>query len=174
MNSPSTFSGSWFTGPKKLLHFLSSLSALTLLLAVAPLQAQDGAKVAKQVEVSDARVRVPLPGKEMTVAYFTLHNRSGTALHLDSVSSPLAGRAELHQHREEEGMMRMRKVERVALAANANLVFEPGGYHVMLFDLRRQPQTGDEVELVLKFADSSELSVSARVESVFDRPHHHH
>lgn len=154
---------------------LSLVGALVALVATVPLQAQqEEPSAAKQIEISDARVRVPLPGKELTVAYFNLHNRADKALHLDAVSSPIAGRAELHQHREEEGMMRMRKVERVALPASARVAFEPGGYHVMLFDLSRKPQTGEKVELVLHFADGSKLSVSANVESVFDRPHHNH
>lgn len=175
MNILTVFSGSRFSSPKKLLRGLGLWGALVALLGAASLHAQeDGPAVAKQIEVSEARVRVPMPGKEVTVAYFTLHNRRDAAEHLDGVSSPIAGRAELHQHREEEGMMRMRKVERVALPAHSQLAFEPGGYHVMLFDLQRQPQTGEEVELVLSFADGSQLSVSAEVESVFDRPHHHH
>lgn len=164
-----------FAGGARCLCRSLSVGALFALLVSVPLAAQqEGPKAAKQIEVSEARVRVPLPGKELTVAYFTLHNRSDAAQHLDAVSSPIAGRVELHQHREEEGMMRMRKVERVALAANSHMAFEPGGYHVMLFDLSRKPQTGEEVELVLTFADGSELSVSAKVESVFDRPHHNH
>lgn len=161
-------------GARSICRSLSVMGVLVALVA-APLQAQqEGQSAAKQIEVSEARVRVPLPGKELTVAYFTLHNRADKAQHLDAVSSSIAGRAELHQHREEEGMMRMRKVERVALPANARVAFEPGGYHVMLFDLSRKPQTGEEVELVLNFADGSKLSVSAKVESVFDRPHHNH
>ncbi len=162
-------------GPERWIKCLCLLSALVALLGATSLQAQQTAPaVAKQIEVSEARVRVPLPGKELTVAYFTLHNRSDKVRHLDGVSSPIAGRAELHQHREEDGMMRMRKVERVALAANSQVAFAPGGYHVMLFDLRSDPQTGEEVELVLSFADGSQLSVSAKTESIFDRSHHDH
>lgn len=126
------------------------------------------------VEVSEAVVQIPIPGKQNTVAYFTLRNRTDQPRLLVAVSTPVAERAELHRHSEKDGMMSMRQVEEVALPAHGHLSFQPGGYHVMLFDLRRELQTGQEQELVLTFDDDSQLAVTAQVESIFDREHHNH
>lgn len=129
---------------------------------------------AATVSVSDATVRVPLPGKHLTSAHFLLHNTGSEARALVSVSADFAQRAELHEHRTEDGMMRMRLVEAVEIPAGGKVRFASGGYHVMLFELDRRPRTGDPLHLHLKFDDGSERTVKAYAVSVFDRPHHAH
>lgn len=142
---------------------------LVLALGVAPVWAE-----APTVTVTDATVRVPLPGKDLTSAYFLLHNTGEEARSLVAVSAEFAERAELHEHRTEDGMMRMRQVDAVEIPAGEKVRFASGGYHVMLFGLERRPRTGDPLQLILTFDDGSEQTVKAYAVSVFDRPHHDH
>ncbi|MDQ2078229.1 copper chaperone PCu(A)C [Marinimicrobium sp. ABcell2] len=137
-------------------------------------QAGEAPKVTQGVAISEAKVRVPMPGRDLTAAYFHVHNQRDQERFLVSVSSPIAERAELHSHSEVDGMMRMRREDKVQIPAQGHQHFQPGGYHVMLLDLRRRPQTGESVELVLTFDDGSQLSVDAVAESVFDRRHDNH
>lgn len=146
----------------------------TFVAQVAWSQEESTASLARGLEVSEAVIQVPIPGKNLTVAYFTLRNRLDEPRRLVAVSTPVAERAELHQHSEKDGMMSMRQVEAVTLPARGRLSFQPGGYHVMLFKLQRQLQTGQGQELLLTFDDGAELVVTAQVQSVFDRPHHNH
>lgn len=125
------------------------------------------------VEVVDATVRVPLPGKSLTSAYFLLHNRGDQPRELVAAEADLAERAELHSHQTEDGMMKMRPVESVTVPAQGHVRFSSGGHHLMLFDLSRRPRTGDAIELVLIFADGHKETVTARAVSVYDRPHDH-
>lgn len=152
---------------KRLLHTI----LLALALGVAPLSAEPPVAT---VTVTDATVRVPLPGKNLTSAYFLLHNTGEQARSLVSVSTEFAERAELHEHRTVDGMMRMRQVDAVEIPAGEKVRFASGGYHVMLFDLKRRPRTGDPLHLILTFDDGSEQAVKAYAVSVFDRPHHNH
>lgn len=131
-------------------------------------------KVTQGVVVGEATIHIPVPGRNLTAAHFHLHNQTAHDRALVSVTSPIAARTELHNHTEEDGMMRMRRVEQVSIPARSHRHFQPGGYHVMLYDLHRRPQTGEAIPLVLIFDDDSQLSVDAVAESVFDRPHHNH
>ncbi len=151
------------------------LASLMMIVCAAMVQA-DGTplKITQGVVVSEARVRVPVPGQNLTAAHFYLHNQSDQERLLVAVTSPIAARSELHNHTEEGGMMRMRRVDSVAIPARGHQRFQPGGYHVMLYELHRRPQTGESVPLLLSFDDGSQLSVDAIAESVFDRPHHNH
>lgn len=129
---------------------------------------------ASTVTVADATVRVPLPGKNLTSAYFLLHNTGQEARALVSVSAEFAARAELHSHDTVDGMMRMRQVQSVDIPAGGKVRFSSGGYHVMLFELERRPRTGDPLYLELTFDDGSKQAVKAYAVSVFDRPQHAH
>jgi len=129
---------------------------------------------AEQVSVEDATVQKPVPGRNVTSAYFLLRNAHTEAHELVGVEVAFAERAEIHSHAMEEGMMRMRKEASVTIPAEGHLRFSSGGYHVMIFDLDSRMLSGDPLELVLEFADGSKKSVSASAVSVFDRPHHHH
>ena len=158
---------------KFLASFMMIILAAVAQADEAPLKVTQG-KVAQGVVVSEAKVRVPVPGRNLTAAHFHLHNQSAQERILVSVTSPIAARTELHNHTEEDGMMRMRRVENVAVPAQGHQHFQPGGYHVMLYDLHRRPQTGESVPLLFIFDDGSQLSVDAVAASVFDRPHHNH
>lgn len=127
---------------------------------------------AEQVSVVDATVRVPIPGRNVTSAYFLMRNADSRAHELVGVEVDFAERAEIHSHSMEDGMMRMRKEDSVTIPAEGHLRFSSGGYHVMIFDLDSRPRTGDPLDLVLQFADGSKKSVGASAVSVFDRPHH--
>lgn len=124
------------------------------------------------VQVSDAFVRTPVPGRNITAGFFTLHNASQESVTLVAVHADFAGRAELHSHTHVDGMMRMRKEESIEIPAGETFRFAPGGYHVMLFDLQGALQSGDQVPLHLEFSDGKRLAVTAAVRSTFEHSHH--
>lgn len=145
-----------------------------LLLAACVLIEPAGA--AEPVTVKDAWVRMPAPGQTVAGAYMTLSARSKSAL--VSVASPVAARGELHSMTMESGVMKMRGVERIDVAAGRTVTLEPGGLHVMLVDLKRQLKPGEKVPLTLTVqrADSSlaAFTVQAEVRAAADAlPHHH-
>lgn len=146
--------------------FTSTLITLAL--------AESDTSLARDLAVSDAWVRVPIAGQKNSAAFMTLTNNSNRDIALVAVETDLAARAELHSHRMSEGMMRMRHEEKVVITAGSTLTLEPGGMHIMLFDLARTIQTGDTAELQLIAVDGRQLAFSAAVKSVFDETHHHH
>jgi copper(I)-binding protein len=100
-----------------------------------------------QVTVSDQWMRATVPQQGSSGAYLSV--RSATAARLVEVRTPVADRAELHSMKMEGDTMRMEKVDGIALPANQVVDLGPGGYHVMLFGLKRQLKDGEAVPLTL-------------------------
>lgn len=110
------------------------------------------------LKVSDAVIRATPPGFNVTAAYFKLENTSGANLSLVGASSKLADKVEIHEHTFSEGMMKMRRVQQLAIAAGETAWFKPGGHHLMFFGLKRPVNPGDLVEVTLKF-DSGQMQL---------------
>jgi copper(I)-binding protein len=85
---------------------------------------------------------------------------------LVGLASPVAGKAELHTHIEENGVMQMREVEGgLALPAGKEVELKPGGpLHVMLIDLHQKLKPGDSFPLTLTFQRSGPRDVTVKVE----------
>lgn len=120
------------------------------------------------ISVSAAWVRALPPGVANTAAYMTLHNTGATDVELLGAASSVAGKVELHETMNHDGMMHMMHVRSVVIPAGGELKLESGGLHLMLMQLRAMPAAGTEVELQLRFSDGSELLVRAPVRSVLD------
>lgn len=84
---------------------------------------------------------------------------------LIGASAPVAGRIEVHTHLMEEGVMKMRKAEAVAVTAGEVRKLAPGGDHLMMFDLKSPLKEGEVFPLTLKFETSGEITVDAVIES---------
>ena len=111
--------------------------------------------------VSNAQIRPPLPGQNIAAAYFRLDSEVGDKL--VSVSSPVSDRVEIHNHIDDKGILRMRKVtDGVVIPANGSAEFVPGGYHVMLFGAAIKDGTTD-VALTLSFETGADVTVIADV-----------
>jgi copper(I)-binding protein len=105
-------------------------------------------------------------GHEMgmtSAVYFVLRNRGSQADRLVGASTAAAGRVELHETRQEGDMMRMTPVQAVEIPPGGEVVFKPGGLHVMLMDLKRDLKVGDSFELTLKFERAGDLTVTVAV-----------
>ena len=100
-----------------------------------------------QVQVKDPWVRATVPQQTATGAFMRLS--SPTDARLVSVSSPVAGVVELHEIVMEKDIMKMRAVPSVAIPAGKGVELKPGGYHVMLMNLKSQMKEGELVPITL-------------------------
>lgn len=117
---------------------------------------------APQATVTDATVRLPAVKGNPGAAYFTLHGGDQDRT-LVKVASPVAGSAEMHDMKTENGMMRMVPIEGgLPLPKGATVAFQSGGKHVMLFDVKPDLKAGDTITLNFEFADGSKESAEAK------------
>jgi copper(I)-binding protein len=133
--------------------------ALVLLLACSGAQAE--------VEAIDAWVRGLPPGTPNTSAYMTLRNTGNNAMELTGARSSSATSVTLHDTMDHDGMLHMMHVGSISIPAQGEVALASGAKHLML-EVAQQPAVGSEVELVLQFADGSELTVLVPVRSVLD------
>jgi copper(I)-binding protein len=113
----------------------------------------------KEVTVDHAWVRLPAVAGRPAAAYFTLHGGEKGAI-LIGVSSPDAKSASLHESMTMNGMSSMAPLTQIAAPAGGKVTFEPGGKHVMLFDLKPAIAPGGTVRLRFAFADGKTLDAS--------------
>ncbi|HKL62085.1 MAG TPA: copper chaperone PCu(A)C [Woeseiaceae bacterium] len=121
-----------------------------------------GCQPGPDVAVEDPWVRAVPPGASATAGYFVLVNAGGDDLVLESVSAGGVARAEIHETRMADGVMRMRELDVVTIPAGETLAFAPGGLHLMLF-ADPLPAAGSAVTLELGFADGTVLAFEAPV-----------
>lgn len=139
---------------------------LTGLLAAAIFALGTAAASAKDtVEVDHVWIRATVPGQKVAAAYLDI--TSPVAAKLVAARSPAAAIVELHTMSMHDGVMEMRQVEDIALPAKHTIHLAPGGYHVMLINLKKPLKAGEKVPLtlVVEGADKhqSELPVTATV-----------
>lgn len=129
------------------------------------------------LSVEQAYVRGLPPTQKNTAAFFVLENDGETALTLRAGSSSAAERLEIHSHRQHNGMSAMRREDSVTLLAGERLAFAPGGYHLMLINLRAPLRDGEQLSFTLLDSQGEEYRVQASVRSVLKEApsngHHH-
>jgi periplasmic copper chaperone A len=102
---------------------------------------------AAQVTVTDPWVRGTVPNQMATGAFMQL--KSAKDAKLIEARSPVAGVVEIHEMTFKDNVMRMRAVAALELPAGQLVELRPGGYHVMLMDLKQQMKEGDVVPVIL-------------------------
>ncbi|MGB8337267.1 MAG: copper chaperone PCu(A)C [Burkholderiales bacterium] len=134
-----------------------------LFLLISPLLALAAGPV-EGIRVTDAWVRATHPGQLTGVAYMTI--TSDKAAKLVKVETSAAKRAEIHNMEMKESVMVMREVETLDLPEFHIVNLAPGGYHIMLMDLKQPLKPGEKVPLKLSIkrgAETLELDVQANV-----------
>ena len=139
------------------------LFSIALMAFAASIQAQD-AKVGS-IKIENAYVRATAPGQPAAGAFMKIDN-SGAADQLLSASSPAAGEVQLHQMSMEGNVMKMGQVKDIAVPANGSVDLKPGGYHIMLMNIKAPLKAGDTVPVKLKFAKAGEVEVKLPVNAV--------
>jgi copper(I)-binding protein len=126
--------------------------------------------------------RTSADGATTGAVYFTIQPAGDDTLTGVSVATTVAARAEMHRTMEmgsdstmagattmmgtdttAGGGMQMSPVESIALKGGQPFVFEPGGYHIMLFDLAKPLVKGDTFTVTLTFAKAGTVDVDVPV-----------
>jgi copper(I)-binding protein len=114
--------------------------------------------------VRDAWVRAA-PAGGTSAAYMSMTNGRLAADSLVGVSAPdITDSASPHQtSTDASGMTGMTHTESLAIPAGGTVVLEPGGFHIMLMDLKHDLKAGDRVRFILAFEQAGVLNVDAEV-----------
>lgn len=116
-----------------------------------------------QVKVGDPWVRATVPQQRATGAFMTLS--SPAPVRLVQAASPAAGVVEIHEMSMENNVMKMRAIPGIDLPAGKTVELKPGGYHVMMMELKQQMKDGETVPVTLVFvgADNKQQTIKLDV-----------
>ncbi len=115
------------------------------------------------VKVEDAWVRGTVATQKATGAFMRLTPSANARL--VEAKSPVAGVVEIHEMAMENDVMRMRQVPGLDLAAGRTLELKPGGYHVMLMDLKQPLKAGEQVPITLVFEDAAQKRFTQEIKA---------
>ena len=130
------------------MKFKSLMTAVALATTTLGALAADAA-----VEVQNAWARATVAGQMATGAFMTLTAKEGTTL--VGVASKVAGVAQVHEMKMDAGVMKMAEVKGgLVLPAGKAVELKPGGYHLMLMDLKAPLAKDSTVPVTLTFRDA--------------------
>ena len=110
-----------------------------------------------------------IPPNRITAAYLILQNHTSAPTTLVRVETDIARVVELHEMAHTDGIMTMRKIDRIDIPAKSSVALKPGGLHLMFIGLHKDLNAGDIVPITLHFNDNSQKTLMAPVK----KPNHH-
>lgn len=130
-----------------------------------------------QLIVESAWVRTTTGAKDagMTAAFMTIVNPGTADVRLVGADCADAGLVQVHEMVVVKGAKLMREAKDGAtVPAGSHLHLVPGGYHIMLMQLRRPLPVGEQVAIKLHFSDGVTLPVNAPVKEFVEEEDHYH
>lgn len=142
---------------------LALIAAAAATLLSAGFAAADPVKVG-DLELTGLWTRATPPRSVAAGGFMTITNTGSTPDVLIGVASQVAGIGEVHEMKVEDGVMTMRPLEDgLAIPPGGMVVLEPGGYHIMLMDLKAPLVKGEDVAVTLTFAKAGTVEAMLHV-----------
>lgn len=116
------------------------------------------AETAPTIQVTEAWARKSLSPNNNSAAYMKISNIADKDMVIIGASaSDIANNVELHKSFvDEKGISRMATIDKIVVPAKTVVELAPSSMHIMLFDLKRNLNTGDKFKLELKLDGNSE------------------
>ena len=105
-----------------------------------------------QVTIHAPWVRGTVPMQQASGAFMQLSADKTTRL--VAAQSPVAKVVEIHEMVMDNNVMKMRQVPGLDIVPGSTLDLKPGGFHIMLIELKQQLKGGDVVPITLEFEDT--------------------
>jgi hypothetical protein len=132
--------------------------------------------IAKDPTIDRAWIREAPPGAPAMAGFMAIEGGSRD-LEIVAARSADFGRIEIHEMLTEDGVMKMRPIERLEVPAGARLTLASGAEHLMLFEAKRPLVAGDKVTITLEFSRGDpidiEFAVAKAAPGKQDDPAHH-
>ena len=129
----------------KVIKFFAGVITLALLLTAC--------EVNNRVAIMDAWARANAPGQSVGAAYMTFISADDSTF--IRAETPLASSVEIHSMTMNDGVMKMRMLPEFPLKSGIEEKLTPGGFHLMLFDLKKPLLVGEKLDLTLTFRDAT-------------------
>lgn len=143
---------------RPIISALASLAFVTSMLA-APVHAEE--VKAGDLVITQAWSRATPGGAKVGGGYLTIENKGSTPDRLIGGSAEIASKVQVHEMSMNNGVMTMRPVEGgLVIEPGKTVKLTPGGFHLMLLDLKAPLKQGEKLPITLEFAKAGKVSVT--------------
>lgn len=149
--------------------------AMMAMLFAATSSAQQTGQNPSMPTVSNVWVKTTIPGSSVSAAYMQI--KSATPLKLVKAESPVAGIAEIHDMKMNNGVMEMKALDTLDIPIDKTTELKPGGTHIMLMKVKQPINKGDKVPLTLTFEVPGKKLMTMKLNALAragDDRHHTH
>ena len=144
---------------------LAALAAILALALAAPAVAQE--VKAGDLVITQAWSRATPGGAKIGGAYLTIENKGSAPDRLIGGSGEVSAKIEVHEMAMNGGVMKMRPVEGgLSIDPGKTVKLAPGGFHLMMMDLKSPLKQGDKMPVTLEFEKAGKVAVSLDVQGV--------
>jgi len=142
-----------------------AFTALFAALCAAPVRAEE--VKAGDLVITQAWSRATPGGAKIGGGYLTIENKGSAPDRLIGGSADVAGKVEVHEMTMNNGVMTMRPLDKgLSIEPGKTVKLAPGGYHLMLLDLKSPLKQGDKLPVTLEFEKAGKVKLSFDVEGV--------
>ena len=121
-----------------------------------------------ELKISNAWVKPTVPGQPVAGGYMAI--TSDKDIEIIEVLSPVAGKAEIHSMSMEGNIMRMKKLNQLQLKAGKVVELKPGGFHIMLMELKHQIKQAEVVPISLVTQDGNGKKATITIKAIATVP----
>ena len=121
---------------------------------------------ASTLKITNPYVRLMPPTSPTTGAFMVIENTSAKEVKLIKAESDICNLVELHTHKMEDGVMKMREVKNMPIPAKGKTTLKPGSLHVMLIGLKNPLKLNQKVAIKLTFDNGEKVDVQAVVQKI--------
>src|SRR5947208_9282849 len=150
-----------------MITFPNSLTVVALVsfLFAAPVRAEE--VKAGDLVITQAWSRATPGGAKIAGGYLTIENKGSAPDRLIGGTGEVAGKIEVHEMSMKDGVMTMRFLDKgLAIEPGKTVKLAPGGYHLMMLDLKSPLKQGDKVPVTLEFETAGKVTLSLDVQGV--------
>jgi periplasmic copper chaperone A len=144
-----------------------SIAGAALLACLFAVPARADEVKAGDLVITQAWSRATPSGAKIGSGYLTIENKGSAPDRLIGGSADVAGKVQVHEMATTNGVMTMRPLDNgLTIEPGKTVKLAPGGYHLMLFDLKSPLKQGDKVPLTLEFEKAGKVKLSLDVQGI--------
>src|SRR3954462_5552062 len=145
-------------------RFLAHTALFAVLLAT-PVRAEE--VKAGDLVITQAWSRATPGGAKLAGGYLSIENRGSAPDRLIGGSADISDKVQLHEMAMNNGVMTMRQLDKgLPIEPGKTVKLAPGGYHLMLLDLKSPLKQVDKVPVTLEFEKAGKVNLSLDVQGV--------
>ena len=118
---------------------------------------------AESLEFNSVWARATPPGAKTAAVFGVFSNEGDTVIGIESLATPVAMAAMIHETVMADGMMKMKHAHNFTVPAHGAITFAPGGYHVMLAGVNQSLRPGDTFPLEVHLTTGDVVAVTVVV-----------